>query len=123
MGSVGAVGAAPVLSRDVVVAAVRDLAYVLSCCSDVSAALAGPFPLGAETWPLALPPLPHSKGAQCGCPKGTPVAGANHHNPAVLPPALLPGALGKAAFAGAQAVLFRFPCAVLSTAREETKLT
>ena len=60
MGSVGAVGAAPVLSRDVVVAAVRDLAYVLSCCSDVSAALAGPFPLGAETWPLALPPLPHS---------------------------------------------------------------
>ena len=60
MGSVGAVGAAPVLSRDVVVAAVRDLAYVLSCCSDVSAALAGPFPLGAETWPLALPPLPHT---------------------------------------------------------------
>ena len=59
MGSVGAVGAAPVLSRDVVVAAVRDLAYVLSCCSDVSAALAGPFPLGTETWPLALPPLPH----------------------------------------------------------------
>ena len=53
MGSVGAVGAAPVLSRDVVVAAVRDLAYVLSCCSDVSAALAGPFPLGTETWPLA----------------------------------------------------------------------
>ena len=35
------------------------LAYVLSCCSDVSAALAGPFPLGTETWPLALPPLPH----------------------------------------------------------------
>ena len=53
MGSVGAVGAAPVLSRDVVVAAVRDLAYVLSCCSDVSAALAGPFTPGTETWPLA----------------------------------------------------------------------
>ena len=48
VGSVGAVGAAPVLSRDVVVAAVRDLAYVLSCYSDVSAALAGPFPLGTD---------------------------------------------------------------------------
>ena len=60
MGSVGAVGAAPVLSRDVVVAAVRDLAYMLSRCSDVSAALAGPFPLGTETWPLALPLLPHT---------------------------------------------------------------
>ena len=66
MGSVGAVGAAPVLSRDVVVAAVRDLAYVLSCCSDVSAALAGPFPLGTETWPLALPPLPHTRRHQTG---------------------------------------------------------
>ncbi len=67
--SVGAVGAAPVLSRDVVVAAVRDLAYVLSCCSDVSAALAGPFPLGTETWPLALPPLPHNTRSRLPAPR------------------------------------------------------
>ena len=43
------------------------LAYVLSCCSDVSAALAGPFPLGTETWPLGAAPFCASGFSACAC--------------------------------------------------------